>query len=918
MQRPGSTTLAGLNNSPYNSNILVKKMRLKIISLSFLLLIFLFTSADSTPYITPEEWAAKYSKTQLVLPLSQISGADRIMPSEMMLDDGFSYLFEYIQIADFIASWQVSDPLSPDYGGMMEGETPELAAIIQTDNTQEAIRVWSHYGAMTGDLERYRDNIDAAWTYTMNFPAYSEEGETDYYRMHNCGWGLVAQMEYETVYGDMTYRDYADSCADFMITHPLSFSQGGTFYQQLHPLVTGWGAGTLYQYGQFYGVQTYIDTALVYGGQVKAWIEDNPLRLSSNEVWAMSGGTAMWGVVHSVFQEDPVAGEAWLEIYAPYMDAYYAGPGAWNNSWNIWYAHAHHGIFDLTGDSLYLSNAVWMVDTLLYQDYDNDGGIMAGSADPDSMDQTWVSCYTDYMGIEKILWTLPQNDAGIFGFAYPVEGVPVSVNEDITIAVLAANFGEGILGDVPVHVEIEQEYSGTGSAGLTVYAMDSVEVQPLWQPSGTGIFNITAFTDLTGDENNANDTLIIAVDVRGDGTLTGIVYDNANGTGIMCELLFFHQEVSDVEAYASTMTSESGDYSVDLMAGEYRIVIMPEIPYNVIDFSEVEVTEGGLNFFDIALNAAPVLMVDDDGGHWYENYYFTPLTETGLEYYYWDYDLWGTFGGELELFPIVLWFTGDEDSETLTEADKLELITFLEGGGNLILTGQNIGDDLGTGDEFLNDYLMTDHETDDVNQQILTGVEGHPLSSGTGLFLIGAPGATNQTSPASCQPVNGGQAMYAYQNDPFPVGAVSYEDQVFGYKSVYFSFGLEAVSGLIGTLLAEELYAGIFEWFGFVAEAAPEVNMQPRSFELCDPFPNPFNPAVRISYITPISGMTELSVFNTLGQKVAVLYSGYQPAGSYSYVWDSGNMAGSVPSGVYFCRLKSGEHCKVKKMILVK
>ena len=893
-------------------------MRLKKISWSFLLMIFWFNQADPTPYITPEEWAEKYSKSQVPLPLTQISGADKIRPSEMMLDGGFSYMFEYIQIADFIASWQVADPLSPDFGGMMEGETAELAAIIQTDNTQEAIRVWAHYAAMTGDLERYRENIEAAWTYTMNFPAYSEEGETDYYRMHNCGWGLVAQMEYETVYGDLTYRDYADSCADFMITHPLSFSQGGTYYQQLHPLVAGYAAGTLYQYGQFYSVQAYIDTALVYGEQVMAWIEENPLRLSSNEVWAMSGGTAMWGVVQSVFREDPVAGAAWLETYAPYMDAYFAGPGSWNNSWNIWYAHAHQGIFEITGDSLYMSNAVWMVDTLLYQDYDNDGGIMAGSADPDSMDQTWVSCYTDYMGIEKILWTLPQNDVGILEFVSPVEGVPVNTHYDFIVEIVVANFGESLQDCVAVHLSSDPMvggFYGNSVGNTTFYGVDTLEFTSYQHPS-SGILTLTANTFLFGDENTTNDTLIMEVDVRGDGHLTGAIRDAESGEYISGMLNFYHQEVSDEEPYLSQVSV--GPYAVNLMAGEYRIEVEPSIPYNIISFEGIEVIEGESTEFEMDLHAAPVLLVDDDGGHWYENYYFTPLTETGLEFYYWDYDEATVSDSELELFPIVLWFTGDEETGTVTEADKTELALFLEGGGNLVLTGQNIGDDLGAGDEFLNGYLKAEHETDDVNQQILNGVEGHPLSAGTGLFLIGAPGATNQTSPASCQPVNGGEAMYTYQNDPFPVGAVSYEDQIFGYKSVYFSFGLEAVSGLIGTLRAEELYAGIFEWFGFVAEVESGADLHPLSFRLNDPFPNPFNPAVRISFSIPVSGMTELSVFNTLGQQVALLHSGFQPAGSYSYVWNSGNASAHLTSGVYFCRLNSGEYSSVKKMVLVK
>ena len=106
------------------------------------------------------------------------------------------------------------------------------------------------------------------------------------------------------------------------------------------------------------------------------------------------------------------------------------------------------------------------------------------------------------------------------------------------------------------------------------------------------------------------------------------------------------------------------------------------------------------------------------------------------------------YGGMIEgesggaaLFPICVWITGRESTGTLLDTDKDELTAFLQTGGNLLLTGQNIGDDLGTGDPFMNDYLKADHHLDNVNQFLLDGEAGHPISSNTTLFLIGSPGA---------------------------------------------------------------------------------------------------------------------------------------------------------------------------------
>jgi hypothetical protein len=57
----------------------------------------------------------------------------------------------------------------------------------------------------------------------------------------------------------------------------------------------------------------------------------------------------------------------------------------------------------------------------------------------------------------------------------------------------------------------------------------------------------------------------------------------------------------------------------------------------------------------------------------------------------------------------------------------------------------------------------------------------------------------------------------------------------------------------------------------------------------------------------------ELSIFNLLGQKVAVLVSGKQTAGRYQIEWD----ASEFSSGVYYYQLVAGDYREVKKTILL-
>jgi len=85
-------------------------------------------------------------------------------------------------------------------------------------------------------------------------------------------------------------------------------------------------------------------------------------------------------------------------------------------------------------------------------------------------------------------------------------------------------------------------------------------------------------------------------------------------------------------------------------------------------------------------------------------------------------------------------------------------------------------------------------------------------------------------------------------------------------------------------------------------------------FVLYQNYPNPFNPTTAIGYQLSAVINVELSVYNMLGQKVAVLVSEKQNAGSYQVEWDASGMA----SGFYYYVINAGEFRDVKKMILIR
>jgi hypothetical protein len=107
-----------------------------------------------------------------------------------------------------------------------------------------------------------------------------------------------------------------------------------------------------------------------------------------------------------------------------------------------------------------------------------------------------------------------------------------------------------------------------------------------------------------------------------------------------------------------------------------------------------------------------------------------------------------------------------------------------------------------------------------------------------------------------------------------------------------------------------------FAWTGmpdFVV-SVEETNEVPYSFTLEQNYPNPFNPTTMIKYSIVESVPVELSVYNTLGQKIATLINEVQSAGVYEVTLDASQFA----SGVYLYSIKAGKFQSTKKMMLLK
>ena len=96
--------------------------------------------------------------------------------------------------------------------------------------------------------------------------------------------------------------------------------------------------------------------------------------------------------------------------------------------------------------------------------------------------------------------------------------------------------------------------------------------------------------------------------------------------------------------------------------------------------------------------------------------------------------------------------------------------------------------------------------------------------------------------------------------------------------------------------------------------SALESDDVPQDFVLHQNYPNPFNPATTITYSLPEARDVTLTVYNVLGQRVALLVNQFHTAGTFVVNFDASRLA----SGLYVYQLRAGDNVQNKTMLLIK
>jgi len=92
-----------------------------------------------------------------------------------------------------------------------------------------------------------------------------------------------------------------------------------------------------------------------------------------------------------------------------------------------------------------------------------------------------------------------------------------------------------------------------------------------------------------------------------------------------------------------------------------------------------------------------------------------------------------------------------------------------------------------------------------------------------------------------------------------------------------------------------------------------------KSLALFQSYPNPFNSITLIRFAPPTRCQVKIEIFNILGQRMITLVDQGLESGLKEVTWDGRDHRGRhLTSGIYFYRMKAGELCLSKKMVILR
>ncbi len=193
----------------------------------------------------------------------------------------------------------------------------------------------------------------------------------------------------------------------------------------------------------------------------------------------------------------------------------------------------------------------------------------------------------------------------------------------------------------------------------------------------------------------------------------------------------------------------------------------------------------------IAVSVDTLVVDGDMGGPNAESYYEDALSANGVSYSYWDLSADPALPlSMLTAHKNVIWFTGNAWPGPITPYES-ELAAFLDGGGRLFMSGQDILDQSAGTTPFVHDYLHINWDGSETQNDKPTanvhGVPGNAVTDGIGSIQLdhSALGSSYEDEVTPIAP-----ATAAFTDDTSAPDALTVTAGA--YKVVFLGFPFEA------------------------------------------------------------------------------------------------------------------------------
>ena len=427
--------------------------------------------------------------------------------------------------------------------------------------------------------------------------------------------------------------------------------------------------------------------------------------------------------------------------------------------------------------------------------------------------------------------------------------------------------------------------------------------------------NPTMFADLEVHESNPHLNIIdmLLVDFNGDNILAPgenvliwLIIDNTGATAnhTTATLSVEGDAISLIDSMITFDPIGFLETSTSNLAFEFTIsdTLTPRSVPFVVTFNADEIVEPYAQHFDLLLGTPDVVLIDDDGttsgASNYQPFYTDALFSEEIVHVVWDVAEQGL--PELNWlidFETAIWFSGDQQAPLNTNSTAL-ISDYLDAGGNVLMSGQN----LATGDAsvgaFVNNYFAVEVQADDLQTSNVYGDPSHGFFNTDDRYALdNDQAANNQISSDSFTILDGGSSMFMY---PFvglsPAGA-SVKNSI--YSAVLLGFGIEAITHFDGNPAEAQgaFIQRLIQWMNSpLTSFGNEAFETPGTSTIMASYPNPFNPSITFDLQLKSGATGLLQILDLRGGLVESI----DLMGSGQVEWDP---SVTVAGGVYFARL---------------